>query len=380
MKKTILFLIAALFVFTGMGFAQTGTNAGATFYMTLDADAPTTAGTVGSNLLLWSALNTADTVYLRIYSDSLISTYAYNFTIGWNTTEFDILSVSASNSTYETNILGTPGTWLTTGTPRNVLAVISSGTSTSNGLMAIASFKRASGGTGAGNAVFTLSNVEIKESSTVAAVSWPENVYGNTAVAIAAVQDAGPIIPVELAAFTVTTVSTNDMRLEWSTASETNNYGFEIERSTDGESFNKLGFVKGNGTTAEMHRYSYVDESLNSGQYYYRLKQIDFNGSYSYSAVVKSEVQTPDEYGLDQNYPNPFNPVTTIPYRIKDAGKVQLKVYNILGQEVATIIDKDIQPGYYRATFNGSRLASGMYFYRMTVNGNALLKKFVLVK
>jgi len=387
MKKIILFVITALFVITSMGFAQTGTNAAATFYMTLDATAPTTAGTEGDDLVLWSTVT--DYVYLRIYAKALVSYYSYSFRVEWNSTEFEIESsadVTAANSTYEANIIGTPSTWLvspatfsSTDTYKGVL-VVGSASTTANGLMTMVKFKKKSTGTGAGNAVFIVKSIEVKEDASTAAVLWPDNAHGGTANTIAAVQDAGPIIPVELSAFTVNAVSTNNMNIEWSTASETNNYGFEIERSSDGITFNKIGFVEGNGTTTKMHNYSYADENLNSGDYYYRLKQIDFDGSYKYSEVIKAEIQTPDEYGLEQNYPNPFNPVTTIPFRIKDAGRVQIKVYNILGQEVATIVDRHVNPGFYRESYNAARLGSGVYFYRMTVNGKSLLKRFVLVK
>ena len=391
MKKITLIFFVSVLLFTGVSFAQNGQNANASAYVTIDTTAadttgPTTVGTEGNNLLLWGDITGKNYVYVRIYSKDFVSTKEYAFSIVWDKTYFEIEStgndVSGTNIyASEANIYGAnynPSNSYASGTSDtlNIWGNTSPATS-NNGLLAMIRFKKKANGSG--NSVFMVFNMQTIDSNDVRD-KLEENVYGGTAVAIAAVQDAGPIIPVELSAFTVTGISENDLKLEWTTASETNNYGFEIQRSTDGVKFKKIGFVKGNGTTSNINHYSFVDEDLNSGLYYYRLKQIDFDGTYSYSEIIKAEVKAPDSYGLGQNYPNPFNPVTTIPFRIKEAGKVKIKVFNILGQEVATIVNKVMQPGYYKETFNASDLASGMYFYVMIVNGKTFMKKFVLLK
>jgi len=387
MRKTILLLIAALLISIGTVFAQSGTNKDATVYATLDSSAPTSVGTEGDNLILWGDITGNNYVYLRIYSKDFVNTKEYSMTIEWDTTQFEIEDATNDilgfNVGVEGNIYGTYNAVSKTNPEGynnryNIWGNTTTAT-TNNGLLTYIKFKIKDTAARSGTAVFRIFNVQallsVSDYDKLA-----ENAYGGTAVTIAAVQDAGPIIPVELSTFTVTNVSTKDMKLEWTTASETNNYGFEIERSNDGEIFTKIGFVEGNGTTNNMNTYTYVDENLTSGSYYYRLKQVDFDGTFSYSEVVKAEVQTPDDYGLGQNYPNPFNPETTIPFSIKEAGRVKINVYNILGQEVAEIMNKELNPGYYSVNFNASRLVSGMYFYRMTVNGKSFLKKFVLVK
>ncbi len=386
MKKITLIFFVSVLLFTGVSFAQNGQNANASAYVTIDTTAadttgPTTVGTEGNNLLLWGDITGKNYVYVRVYSKDFVSTKEYSFSIEWDSTYFDTTSYIVGSNEYasESNIYNSDPRFELNADYSNVLNIWGNKSlaTSNNGLLVMIKFKKKANGSG--NSVFRVFNMQTIDSNDVQDY-LEENVYGGTAVAIAAVQDAGPIIPVELSAFTVTGISENDMRLEWTTASETNNYGFEIQRSTDGVKFKKIGFVKGNGTTSNINHYSFVDEDLNSGLYYYRLKQIDFDGTYSYSEIIKAEVKAPDSYGLGQNYPNPFNPVTTIPFRIKEAGKVKIKVFNILGQEVATIVNKVMQPGYYKETFNASDLASGMYFYVMIVNGKTFMKKFVLLK
>ncbi len=189
------------------------------------------------------------------------------------------------------------------------------------------------------------------------------------------------ITPVELISFTAA-VDANKITLSWKTATEVNNYGFEIQRSNDNKNFVPVGFVKGSGTTAEPHTYSYVDNIR--GNFYYRLKQVDFNGAFEYSSVV--EVSTlPETYLLFQNYPNPFNPSTKIKFVIPPvtSGKssfVNLKVYDVLGREVATLVNEEKHPGSYEIEFNGSSLSSGIYFYRLSASNFTQTKKLILMK
>ncbi len=144
--------------------------------------------------------------------------------------------------------------------------------------------------------------------------------------------------------------------------------------------FENIGYVAGFGTTTEPKSYSYIDSKLETGNYTYRLKQIDFDGSYEYSDEVNVLVELPMEYSLDQNYPNPFNPSTTIKYSIAEDGFVKLAIYNMLGEEVTTLVNTTQKAGKYEVNFNASNLASGVYVYRIeSANFNAV-KKLMLMK
>lgn len=197
-------------------------------------------------------------------------------------------------------------------------------------------------------------------------------------------------LPVELNYFTSKVVK-NNVELIWSTFSELNNQSFELERLASETGFDlngrwlKTGKVSGQGTSNSLNNYSFTDNNLNSGKYYYRLKQIDFNGNFEYF-YLNNEVSIgyPSAFSLFQNYPNPYNPSTKIDFEIPAEGLVSLKVFNSSGAEVATILDEWKTSGYYNVNFNGSGLSSGIYFYKLTYefNGNSLssVKKMVLVK
>jgi len=182
--------------------------------------------------------------------------------------------------------------------------------------------------------------------------------------------------------------------LNWITCSEVNNRGFEIEKRT----FNPLtndyypwiwsGFVEGHGTTNEQQSYSFYDKKLASGKYQYRLKQIDFNSNYEYHVLTNPAeiiIGTPINADLFQNYPNPSNPTSKVDFQIPFTSKVTLRVYDITGKETATLVDAQMDGGYYTAVFNGSNLASGVYFYRLSAvsdNGLSFNKtmKLILIK
>ena len=179
------------------------------------------------------------------------------------------------------------------------------------------------------------------------------------------------LVPVELISFTALS-NGNSVTLNWSTSSELNNAGFEIERTVEKNKFVSIGFVPGHGTTAEAKTYSFVDANLSSGNYTYRLKQVDFNGTFSYSNEIDVDVETPMKFELAQNYPNPFNPSTNIGFRISDRGFVCLKVFDILGNEVATLVNEEKPAGNYEVEFNSHsdearNLTSGVYFYQLSV-------------
>ena len=187
------------------------------------------------------------------------------------------------------------------------------------------------------------------------------------------------IVPVELTSFAAQVVK-DGVELNWRTATETNNQGFEIERMTEGAGFEQVGYVAGFGTTTEPKVYSFVDSKLEAGSYSYRLKQIDFNGSFSYSEEVYVDITLPLEYTLEQNYPNPFNPSTTIKYSIAEDGFVKLSIFNMLGEEVATLVNTQQKAGRYEINFNATGLSSGVYVYRIEAENFSASKKLMLMK
>jgi hypothetical protein len=188
------------------------------------------------------------------------------------------------------------------------------------------------------------------------------------------------IIPVELLTFSAS-VSANVVTLNWSTATELNNHGFEIERSSDKTNWRTIAFKEGKGTTSEPQQYSYVDKlsDIASSKLYYRLKQIDFLGSIEYSNIVEVEV-APSVFSLSQNYPNPFNPSTTINYQLPVNSFVTLKVYDVLGNEVAALVNEQKPAGEYEVEFNASELVSGVYFYTLRAGDYVSTKKTVLLR
>ena len=192
------------------------------------------------------------------------------------------------------------------------------------------------------------------------------------------------MIPVELSSFTAA-ADENSVTLNWSTATETNNSGFTIERKTPlDERWKEVGFVPGFGTTTERMSYSFTDENLNMGSYSYRLKQVDLDGKFEYSDAVVVEVSAPKNYMLMQNYPNPFNPATTIGFSIPEASDVTIEVYNIVGELVTNLVNKNLDAGYHSFNFNASSLPSGTYVYRLKASGQngtfVDTKKMLLMK
>jgi hypothetical protein len=196
-------------------------------------------------------------------------------------------------------------------------------------------------------------------------------------------------LPVELSAFSGFTAA-EWVELKWTTATEKNNAGFDIERSAKPTgnataTWSKVGFVKGNGTTTAQNSYVYNDHTA-MGKVTYRLKQIDYNGNTEYSRTIDVDAGVPKSYDLKQNYPNPFNPATTISYAVPTPSRVTIKVYDILGREIATLVNDQKEAGRYVVAFSGSRYASGVYFYRLTASptsgGSSFTetKKMVMVK
>jgi len=183
-------------------------------------------------------------------------------------------------------------------------------------------------------------------------------------------------LPVELASFS-SSVNGNNVNLKWTTVTEENNSGFEIERKNENSSWVKVGFVNGNGNSNLTHNYSFSDGNLAAGKYNYRLKQIDYNGNFEYHNLAgEIFIGVPAKFEISQNYPNPFNPVTKIDYSLPFDSKVQIKLYDITGKEVMTLQNSIENAGYHSVTLNAINLSSGTYFYKISAEGeNAKFEK-----
>ncbi|HEY6437652.1 MAG TPA: T9SS type A sorting domain-containing protein, partial [Ignavibacteriaceae bacterium] len=187
------------------------------------------------------------------------------------------------------------------------------------------------------------------------------------------------VLPVELVSFTADFLD-NKVRLRWQTATEINNYGFEVERKLNENDWNSLGFVEGYGNSSSPKAYLFTDNTLVGGsKFQYRLKQIDTDGQFKYSDIVEVEI-LPDRFDLFQNYPNPFNPTTKIRYQLPVESKVVIKIYDILGSEVVTLLNEEKEPGSYEVEFNATSLSSGTYIYRIVAGDFVEMKKMVLMK
>jgi hypothetical protein len=200
----------------------------------------------------------------------------------------------------------------------------------------------------------------------------------------------GVALPVQLASFTATAVSASDVEIAWKTLTETNNFGFEVQRSYEApESFATIpnSFQAGHGTTVQATTYSFKDTDQGSNIRYYRLKQTDLSGRITYNDPVRVDILTsvndkllPGSYALDQAYPNPFNPSTTISYALPASGTVRMVVMNQLGQEVRTLVNGLQEAGYHQVVLDANGLASGVYFDRIQAGSFVSTKKVVLVR
>lgn len=191
-------------------------------------------------------------------------------------------------------------------------------------------------------------------------------------------------LPVEMTSFSAK-INNNLAELNWETATEVNNYGFEVERKilkqVQNENWEKIGFVEGHGNSNSPKYYSFIDNSLNvSGEYSYRLKQIDIDGKFEYTDVVNIKLAAPNDFNLGQNYPNPFNPTTSISYSIPEDSQVEISIYDVLGKEVAVLENEYKSAGAYSKSFNASNLSSGLYFYTIRAGNYVSTKKMLLAK
>ncbi|MEO8233062.1 MAG: T9SS type A sorting domain-containing protein [Ignavibacteriota bacterium] len=187
------------------------------------------------------------------------------------------------------------------------------------------------------------------------------------------------VVPVELTSFTAN-VSNGNVVLNWTTATELNNQGFEVERKIADDQFITIGHVQGNGTTTERKEYSFTDANAQIGSYTYRLKQVDFNGTFEYSNEIFVDVTAPLQFALDQNYPNPFNPTTTINFSIAEPSFVKLAVYNLLGEEIKVLKNENMSAGTFNVSFDAVSLPSGMYLYKIETAQYTSVRKMMLMK
>lgn len=222
-------------------------------------------------------------------------------------------------------------------------------------------------------------------------MSWPDSMHGW------AVGYGGKVyrttngggLPIQLVSFTGHHVGGTRVRLDWRTLTETGNLGFYIERRTASDTtFTQISqLIPGYGTTNEPHDYTWMDTNATIARWYYRLKQVDLSGPAHYTEPIivdvttgVSEQYTPHEFRLEQNYPNPFNPTTTITFSVGTYGHTSLRVYDVLGREVATLVSETKQAGKYETTFDGSTLSSGVYIYKLKVGDFTAIKRMLLVK
>jgi hypothetical protein len=213
-----------------------------------------------------------------------------------------------------------------------------------------------------------------------AIIAWHDYRGGTYTDIYASKIGSAGVLPVELTSLQ-TSARKDEVELQWSTATELNNYGFEIQRSQLRQQFTKVGFVAGAGSSSSPHEYSFLDRNIPAGHYSYRIRQIDKDGGSKYTKEVDVVVSVaPLAFALGQNYPNPFNPTTRISFQLAAVGKVSLKIYDLLGREVETLVDGEMNAGFHLIVFDASRLSSGIYFYRLSAGEYAATKKLVLLK
>lgn len=220
----------------------------------------------------------------------------------------------------------------------------------------------------------TLINVTMEDSGTYTVTN--PNVFNRLKMLINFVN----IIPVELSSFSASVVG-NLVHLNWTTATELNNRGFEVQRKTDNTDWQTLAFIKGHGTTTQPQSYSYVDNSVSSNtKYYYRLRQNDFDGTFGFSNVIEIDISSPKDFTLEQNYPNPFNPSTNISFTLPKSSNVKLTIYNQIGEVVKELVNQQLEAGVYIYNWNAEGHSSGIYLYELQADGFKQTKKMSLLK
>ncbi|MBC8183415.1 right-handed parallel beta-helix repeat-containing protein [candidate division KSB1 bacterium] len=186
------------------------------------------------------------------------------------------------------------------------------------------------------------------------------------------------LVPVELVSFEAR-IKNQNVELFWETISESNNYGFEIQRGRTADSFSKIGFVAGKGTTLIHRDYYFVDKKAVTGNLFYRLKQMDFDGSFTLSNVAHVNIAPPSKFFLGQNYPNPFNSSTIIPFSVSKKTHLKITLHNIQGEEIQVLTDQVYDGGFYQITLNVQNLSTGLYFYKLSTEDLSITRKTVVV-
>ncbi len=192
-------------------------------------------------------------------------------------------------------------------------------------------------------------------------------------------------LPVELSSFTANVMRNGSVKLDWTTETEVDNYGFNVERTQLNEKdtlWQMLTFIEGHGNSNSPKEYSYTDNYADYGQYAYRLKQIDTDGDFEYSNIIEVDAgNIPDGFVLEQNYPNPFNPTTSIKFALAETEQAKLKVFDVLGNEIATLFNGIAEGGkVYETEFAAENLSSGIYFYSLQSENHFRVRKMVLLK
>ncbi|MDP3149140.1 MAG: T9SS type A sorting domain-containing protein [Ignavibacteria bacterium] len=375
-------------------YASSGVGGNVTFIKTNSGDINRTFSTINSNSTVYisclvnlSAATSAD--YFFHLGPTTIGTtyvgkvYATSSGAGWivglqktTDTRFDDATVLNFNQTYLL-ILKYVFSTATTSDDQVGLWIYDSGVPSTEGsgspLVTIA----LTGGGTAGDPS-DLGSVAIREGTNTAAGSID-------GIRVGTAWGQAPL-PVELTSFSASAHNCT-VNLSWKTATELNNYGFDIERTVDlGDKvsmvsvWEKVGFVNGAGNSNSPKEYSFTDKSAASGKYLYRLKQLDNDGQYTYSKEVEVDLGTPTAFALEQNYPNPFNPTTSIQYSVVSSQNVTIKVFNVLGKEVALLVNEKQEPGTYTVEFSTANLASGTYIYRMQSGEFVQTKKMIVLK
>ena len=190
-------------------------------------------------------------------------------------------------------------------------------------------------------------------------------------------------LPVELTSFTAQ-VHKNQVTLNWTTASETNNFGFEVLKRANSDAWTRITFIEGHATTNEPQLYEFIDDEIQIGRYDYRLKQIDTNGDFAFSQVLSVEIISPNDFQLSQNYPNPFNPETVIQYQLRTSSEVEITVYNSLGRKIRMLVGETKDAGEHQVKWDGKNAlgkaaASGIYYYTLKIDGKTLFTKPMLL-
>ena len=367
---------------TGWAFSESGTNANTTY----------TAGTGSGNAgdtYSFGATSATDRAFGGLQSGTLLPTIGASFT---NNTGFTITQIPITY-TGEQWRLGATGrfdqldfqysldaTSLTTGTWIDVNSldfIAPNGTGTVGALDGNLSANRTL-------ITFTITGLSIANGATFW-IRW--NSFDATGADDGLAIDDFSIdetnLPVELSSFSAVILD-EGVKLNWRTETEVSNYGFEVERLQDYnieklQDWSNIGFVQGHGNSNSPKDYTFIDNVL-GGKYSYRLKQIDTDGQFEYSKVIEIDLGSPTKFELNQNYPNPFNPSTTISFSLPQSGNVKLTVYNLLGEQVAELVNGFREAGVHTINFNAENFNSGIFIYKLEANGVVQSKKMTLIK